>query len=111
MLWSIPLDVRPPGFIKRWLRFVCVASGEYFPVKIVLEDEKAFKEGKPYVVGFEPHSVLPQGITVFSHYGEWISECWLHCQGLLGDFKVLGLLPGNERLLQHCLQCLPCICN
>ena len=25
-----------------------------------MEDREAFKEGRPYVVGYEPHSVLPQ---------------------------------------------------
>jgi hypothetical protein len=28
-----------------------VASGEYFPVKVIVEDKEAFKDGTPYVVG------------------------------------------------------------
>ncbi|GAB4815313.1 hypothetical protein N2152v2_002359 [Parachlorella kessleri] len=45
-----------------------VSSGKYFPVSIIVEDEGAFKVGETYVVGYEPHSVLPQGISVFSQY-------------------------------------------
>lgn len=37
------------------------------PPQVVWEDKDAFKQG-PYVVAYEPHSVLPQGICIFSQY-------------------------------------------
>ena len=59
VLWTLPLEIRPPGFVRRFLRFTCVASGEYFPVKIVVEDREAFKDGKHYVVGESPPGAFP----------------------------------------------------
>ena len=51
VLWTLPLDIHPPAFIQRWLRFTMVSSGKYFPVSIIVEDEEAFKVGETYVVG------------------------------------------------------------
>lgn len=42
------------------------AAHHYFPVQVVWEDRAALESTEhPYVIGYEPHSVLPQGICVF----------------------------------------------
>ncbi len=60
VLWTLPLDIHPPVFIQRWLRFTMVSSGKYFPVSIIVEDEGAFKVGETYVVG---ELILSQGLN------------------------------------------------
>lgn len=68
LLLFMPLTIEPPGFIRRFLRFSMTAAAEYFPVKVVYEDKEAFKQGTSYVIGYEPHSVMPQGICTFCAY-------------------------------------------
>ncbi|EFN52435.1 hypothetical protein CHLNCDRAFT_138958 [Chlorella variabilis] len=65
---ALPLTLPPPAPIRRFLRFSMVAAGEYFPVKIVWEGDADDYSKGPYVIGYEPHSVLPQGICIFCRY-------------------------------------------
>ncbi|PSC70219.1 Diacylglycerol O-acyltransferase 2 [Micractinium conductrix] len=68
VLLAVPLRLPPPSPVKRFLRFSMVAAGAYFPVKVVWEGkEEDYAEG-PFVIGYEPHSVLPQGICIFSQF-------------------------------------------
>eukprot|EP00887_Chlorella_sp_A99_P000409 scaffold13.g409.t1 len=67
-LLLLPLRIEPPGFVRRFMQFSMEAGHDYFPVTILWEDKGAFKEGTPYVIGYEPHSVLPQGICTFCQY-------------------------------------------
>lgn len=68
-LLLVPLRVEPPSFVKRFLRFSLVAAHHYFPVQVVYEDRQALENtDHPYVIGYEPHSVLPQGICAFCSY-------------------------------------------
>ncbi|KAJ9509101.1 hypothetical protein QJQ45_001587 [Haematococcus lacustris] len=44
-----------------------LTAGEYFPCRVVVEDEDGLKPNTAYVFGYEPHSALPVGIpTVFA---------------------------------------------
>ncbi|EFN51306.1 hypothetical protein CHLNCDRAFT_10860, partial [Chlorella variabilis] len=43
---------------------------DYFPMTIEFEDKDAFKEDRPFVVGYEPHSVLPVGSCMFTTYAQ-----------------------------------------
>jgi len=63
-----PLDVPPPPFVRRFLEFSISAAYSYFPVKVVYEDKDALHAGRAYIIGFEPHSVLPQGICAFCQH-------------------------------------------
>lgn len=84
-LLAVPLRIKPPGFVQRFLRFSLVASHEYFPVKVVWEaDAKEYEEG-PFVIGYEPHSVLPQGICIFSE----------HTKGLPGGLHNVRILASS----------------
>ncbi|KAL4854850.1 Diacylglycerol O-acyltransferase 2D [Chlorella vulgaris] len=69
-LLALPLRIPPPEFVKKFLRFSMVAADSYFPVNVVCEGKQEDYSGNgPFVIGYEPHSVLPQGISVFSQYG------------------------------------------
>ncbi|KAL4421076.1 hypothetical protein ABPG77_001371 [Micractinium sp. CCAP 211/92] len=68
LLLAAPLSIKPPAFVQSFLRFSMVAAGDYFPVKIVWEGKEEDYEKGPFVIGYEPHSVLPQGICVFCPY-------------------------------------------
>ncbi|KAL4451792.1 hypothetical protein ABPG75_007454 [Micractinium tetrahymenae] len=73
-LLAVPLRIEPPGFVHRFLRFSLVAAHDYFPVNVVWEAEaKEYDEG-PFVIGYEPHSVLPQGICMFSEHTEGLPK-------------------------------------
>lgn len=63
-----PLNVPPPLPIKQFLKFSLSSAFKYFPVTVVYEDFEALNEKRPFVVGYEPHSVLPQGICAFCEY-------------------------------------------
>nr|AID16200.1 diacylglycerol acyltransferase type 2 [Ettlia oleoabundans] len=67
-LLALPLRLPPPTFVRRFLRFSMVAAYEYFPVKVVWEGEGDDYDNGPFVIGYEPHSVLPQGICIFCQY-------------------------------------------
>lgn len=67
-LYLAPLDIPPPAFLKRFFRFTMEASFNYYPVTMIYEDKDALHGGRPYIVGYEPHSVLPQGLCAFCEY-------------------------------------------
>lgn len=68
LLLIAPLDIRPPSFARRFLSFSLHSAFEYFPVSVVYEDKDAVHAGRPYIIAFEPHSVLPQGMNAFGEY-------------------------------------------
>lgn len=49
MLLAVPLSIKPPAFVQRFLRFSMVAAGDYFPVTIVSRG-KAEQAGMVMVV-------------------------------------------------------------
>lgn len=67
-LLAAPLEIPPPHFITRFLSFTITSGYRYFPVKVVYEDKDALHSGRPYIIGYEPHSVLPQGICAFCEH-------------------------------------------
>ncbi|KAL6767972.1 DGTT4 [Auxenochlorella protothecoides x Auxenochlorella symbiontica] len=61
-----PLDVPCPKFMTRYLRYCTTAASEYYPVTIRYVKREAFKDTKkPFVIGYEPHSVMPQAMSMF----------------------------------------------
>jgi 1-acyl-sn-glycerol-3-phosphate acyltransferase len=65
-LLAAPLEVRPPAWARRFMAFSIRAAYWYFPVVVVHEDRAALRAGRPYVVAYEPHGVLPLGIVAFA---------------------------------------------
>jgi Diacylglycerol acyltransferase len=69
ILLVTPLEIRPPAFAQRFIAFSLQAAADYFPVTFHWEDREAFNEkNAPYIIAFEPHSVLPHGISFVSKY-------------------------------------------
>lgn len=53
-----------PLWVKRFVKFSIESGMTYFSVKIIAEDEDALKPGQPYMIGFEPHSVMPVALPM-----------------------------------------------
>nr|QNL10713.1 acyl-CoA: diacylglycerol acyltransferase 2D [Haematococcus lacustris] len=63
----VPLTLTEGPRTKAFVRWICRTAGEYFPCRVVVEDEDGLKPNTAYVFGYEPHSALPVGIpTVFA---------------------------------------------
>lgn len=67
-LLLIPLNDTPPALARRFLSFSLQAAYKYYPVSVIFEDRAALDSGHPFVVGYEPHGVLPQGMSAFSRF-------------------------------------------
>ncbi|VFQ99764.1 unnamed protein product [Cuscuta campestris] len=47
-------------------RQICRTACAYFPIHFCVEDADAFDPNRPYIFGYEPHSIWPVGIITFS---------------------------------------------
>eukprot|EP01025_Chloroclados_australasicus_P064469 TRINITY_DN8620_c0_g2_i2.p1 TRINITY_DN8620_c0_g2~~TRINITY_DN8620_c0_g2_i2.p1 ORF type:complete len:353 (-),score=32.87 TRINITY_DN8620_c0_g2_i2:382-1338(-) len=64
-LW--PLYEKRPAWIAKFVQLATRTSNGYFPITVVVEDQAAFKAEDTYLVGMEPHSVMPVAIpSVFN---------------------------------------------
>ncbi len=64
-----PLDIPPPRILQTFFRFTMRAAFQYFPVRVIYEERDALeRDERPYIIAYEPHSVLPQGMCAFC---EW----------------------------------------
>jgi hypothetical protein len=63
-----PLDIPPPNFIRRFLHFSLETAFSYFSITMIYEDKAALRAGRPYILGYEPHSVIPFLMAAFSEY-------------------------------------------
>ncbi|KAL4422738.1 hypothetical protein ABPG75_008935 [Micractinium tetrahymenae] len=61
----LPLRMPPPAWARRFLQVSIEEMRAWFPISVVFEDEAAFKDAGPFVIGYEPHSVLPLGMCIF----------------------------------------------
>lgn len=61
----VPIDVPCPSWISWFLRYSVQSYVEYLPVKVKCLGD--IDRSGPYVIAYEPHSVLPQGMCIFSH--------------------------------------------
>ncbi|CAI5527743.1 unnamed protein product [Closterium sp. Naga37s-1] len=62
-----PVDVEGP-LAKAYRRFIYPVVLRHFPVRVLFLDQSAITFGKPYVVGLEPHSVLPIGLAALMEH-------------------------------------------
>lgn len=63
----VPLDIPCPSCIAWFLQYSVRSFVEYLSVEIKYLDESVFNASGPWMIAYEPHSVLPQGMCVFSH--------------------------------------------
>lgn len=114
MLNSIPLDIKCPKLAASFLRYAFTKSKAYFPTSVVFEDESAFKPGTAYVFGFEPHSVLPLAMFVFSKYASCMPPALQNIR-MLASTAIFwspitrniwwwaGLRPVSKKVMRHLL--------
>ncbi|KAI7845398.1 hypothetical protein COHA_001103 [Chlorella ohadii] len=71
----LPLQLPPPRWAARFLRFSIAESRRYYPITLVYEDKDAFSQEGPHMIAYEPHSVLPFGGCVFTEHAEGMPRC------------------------------------
>ncbi len=54
MLLLVPLDIKPPAAIRKFLEFSVETTKSYFPITVVFEDRDAFVPGTAYLIGARP---------------------------------------------------------
>lgn len=63
----LPLREKTPDWGRALVQYSCEAAERYFPLTVTVEEGAAFSPDKPYIFGYEPHSVLPAALpAVFS---------------------------------------------
>ncbi|XVE86578.1 hypothetical protein DITRI_Ditri18aG0044700 [Diplodiscus trichospermus] len=61
----LPIDPQSK-FGRRLARYICRHICSYFPMTLHVEDIHAFHPDRAYVLGLEPHSVMPLGVVTLS---------------------------------------------
>lgn len=64
-----PLSVPCPAPLSRFLAYCTNAAAAYYPVSFHYEDKEEVEATPgPVIIGYEPHSVMPQALSMFSEY-------------------------------------------
>eukprot|EP00884_Botryococcus_braunii_P010927 jgi/Botrbrau1/19836/Bobra.0124s0073.1 len=113
-LWPLEDSIVLPA--ARFICGVCVkAAIRYFPVEVYVEHADELRPGTPYIVGYEPHSVIPNGMpVVFSEYSRLLPAGLRGITGLASStcFHVpiirhlwwgLGLRPATRKVMSQTL--------
>ncbi|GBG70708.1 hypothetical protein CBR_g8007 [Chara braunii] len=61
----IPVS-EPSAWARSLTRFVCSTVVQYFPIKVKIAENASFDPNRAYVIGLEPHSVLPLATVALS---------------------------------------------
>eukprot|EP00850_Spirogloea_muscicola_P022250 SM000284S10670 [mRNA] locus=s284:141742:142872:- [translate_table: standard] len=82
LIASIFIPVDPdfgPGL--RLARFIVDNAKDHFPVSVVVEEDAQLDADKTYVIGLEPHSVLPLGCLAFNRIAPLVPLRNIRCLG------------------------------
>eukprot|EP00887_Chlorella_sp_A99_P000400 scaffold13.g400.t1 len=83
LLDLLPLRIAPPRPVRAFLHFFLNGLRRHLSAVITFEDEKAIQEAGPVIIAYEPHSVLPIGMAMFSSYSGALPP------GVLSNMRVL----------------------
>ncbi|KAK9903458.1 hypothetical protein WJX75_006146 [Coccomyxa subellipsoidea] len=61
---AVPLDLPTPRWARALTRFSLEQAAKYHDLSLIIEDPAALRPGRPYVVGYEPHSALPTALPM-----------------------------------------------
>eukprot|EP00249_Psilotum_nudum_P007705 c20760_g1_i1 orf=256-1224(-) len=65
---SISIPLYEDCQLGKWVaKFVYSHATSYFPIKLVVEDETAFKPNQAYLIAAEPHSIIPAGTMMLNN--------------------------------------------
>lgn len=106
-LGSLLLPLRaPPAAARRFLTWSVAEMRAYFPISVAFEDRAAFEaeDCGPFVIGFEPHSVLPLGMCVMVPYAKGMPASLNNT--VVAATSTLFLAPGM-RHMAHWSGCRP----
>eukprot|EP00892_Ulva_mutabilis_P012902 jgi/Ulvmu1/9985/UM059_0034.1 len=82
VLALVPIPDQPPQFIRKLLKDAVLAAQEWLQISVVYDSSHFTDEG-PYVIGVEPHSVLPVSIpAVMNTLSDKLPEACQNCHSL-----------------------------
>jgi len=63
----VPLDIPCPSVIRSFMKHSVNSFVKYLPIEVEYMDKDALGNPGPWVIAYEPHGVLPQGMCIFNH--------------------------------------------
>eukprot|EP00850_Spirogloea_muscicola_P026189 SM005983S19572 [mRNA] locus=s5983:65:837:- [translate_table: standard] len=106
LIASIFIPVDPdfgPGL--RLARFIVDNAKDHFPVSVVVEEDAQLDADKTYVIGLEPHSVLPLGCLAFNRIAPLVPLRNLDWVPIVRHvWTWLGLSPVSKRAFAELLR-------